>query len=428
MSSTQHSTVILGAGIIGVSTAYYLSRFQDPSTIHIIEASPELFSSASGYAGGFLAKDWFAPSLSEWGALSFDEHRRLAEENGGRDKWGYSSAVCISYAASAALRDAEKRGDDWLRHGTSRSNAAPVILDHEQQSKTPSWLRRQEGDHLELIGDEETTAQVDPLRLCQFLLDQSLKRGVLLYQPAKAVAVCTDGNGEVNGVKVAQDLGAGHEGTEVLIPCDRLVITAGAWTGKVFQKLFPSSDLKIPIQSLAGHSLVVRSPRWHKELEGNGCHAVFTTHDRQAFCPEMFSRIGGYIYFAGLNSSTIPVPEAEGGKAKPDPDALASLKKAAVDILGSGDGGGGDDLRVVREGLCFRPVTAWGTPIISRIQDHHLGSGTTSRSGGGGVYVASGHGPWGISQSLGTGIVLSEMVAGRATSADVSGLAISSNQ
>jgi glycine/D-amino acid oxidase-like deaminating enzyme len=106
-------TVILGAGIIGVSTAYYLSKHQEPSSIHLVEPSPELFSSASGYAGGFLAKDWFAPSVSALGALSFEEHGRLAEEHGGRERWGYSPATCISYAASAEKHGEQERGDDW---------------------------------------------------------------------------------------------------------------------------------------------------------------------------------------------------------------------------------------------------------------------------------------------------------------------------
>lgn len=53
------NTVIVGAGIIGISTAYYLSQSEscDPKTIHIIEPSLELFCSASGLAGGFLAED-----------------------------------------------------------------------------------------------------------------------------------------------------------------------------------------------------------------------------------------------------------------------------------------------------------------------------------------------------------------------------------
>lgn len=52
-------TVIIGAGIIGCATAYYLatSGKTAPRTIHIVEASPELFASASGKAGGFCTSD-----------------------------------------------------------------------------------------------------------------------------------------------------------------------------------------------------------------------------------------------------------------------------------------------------------------------------------------------------------------------------------
>jgi len=57
-SHTQ-STVIVGAGIIGCATAYYLAHSGNtkPDTIHLVEASPELFASASGKSGGFLASD-----------------------------------------------------------------------------------------------------------------------------------------------------------------------------------------------------------------------------------------------------------------------------------------------------------------------------------------------------------------------------------
>ncbi|KAK4247793.1 FAD dependent oxidoreductase [Corynascus novoguineensis] len=412
------STVILGAGIIGVSTAYYLSQHQDPTSVHLVEPSPELFSSASGYAGGFIAKDWFGPSLAALGALSFDEHRRLAEEHGGREKWGYSRSTCISYAASAAARDPQSRGDDWLRHGTSRADAAPVTQD-SLIGNTPVWLRRLEGDHIELISDEGTTAQVDPFLLCQFLLQECLKRGVKLHHPAKPISVSIDAKGELAGIRIVSTQ---PSSTETELPCARLIITAGSWTGQVYQMLFPKSELRVPIKSLAGHSLILKSPRWHSGLASNGCHAVFTTHN-EGFCPEMFSRVGGQIYFSGLNSSTIPLPDADAGKATPYKDDLAQLRQAAREILGAGPEAE-DDLEVVREGLCFRPVTAWGTPIVSRIRDEDLGNGVTTRPGAeGGVFIAAGHGPWGIAMSLGTGVVLAEMVQGRELSADVSGLA-----
>ncbi|KAJ4298516.1 hypothetical protein N0V88_003546 [Collariella sp. IMI 366227] len=410
-------TVILGAGIIGVSTAYYLSQHQDPSSVHLVESSPELFSSASGYAGGFLAKDWFGPALAALGALSFDEHRRLAEEHAGNEKWGYSSATCVSYAASAAARDSTKRGDDWLRDGTSRADAAPVIVD-SLSGKAPLWLRRLEGDHMELIGDEGTTAQVDPLLLCQFLLQECTKRGVKLHHPTKPVSVSTSENGELVGVRIVDT----QTSAETELPCSRLILSAGSWTGQVFETLFPKSPLQIPIRSLAGHSLVLKSPRWHAGLESNGCHAIFTTHN-EGFCPEMFSRLGGHIYFAGLNSSTLPLPDATEGKAATYSESLMQLRNAAKDIVGLGEEAE-NDLEIVREGLCFRPVTPWGTPIVSRIPDEDLGSVTTTRPGAEGrVFVAAGHGPWGIAMSLGTGIVLAEMVQGRKLSVDVGGLA-----
>ncbi|KAK3298253.1 FAD dependent oxidoreductase [Chaetomium fimeti] len=412
-------TAVLGAGIIGVSTAYYLSQHQDPATIHLVEPSPELFSSASGFAGGFLAKHWFGPSLSALGVLSFEEHRRLAEEHDGRKAWGYSATTCVSYAASASAHDSQARGDDWLRSGTSRADAAPVVLD-SLSGKSPTWLRRTEGDHIELISDEGTTAQVDPLLLCQFLLRECLKRGVKLHHPAKPVAVSTGENNELAGIRIIDT----KSSAERELPCTRLVITAGSWTGQVFQILFSKSKLQVPIKSLAGHSLVLKSPRWHAGLEKNGCHALFTTHNED-FCPELFSRVNGDIYFAGLNSSTLPLPDPAEGKSTPYPENLAQLRQAARDILGSGSGTaeGDGDLEIVREGLCFRPITSWGAPIISKIRDQDLGAGMATKPGEGGVFIAAGHGPWGIAMSLGTGVVLAEMVQGREPSADVSGLA-----
>ncbi len=206
---------------------------------------------------------------------------------------------------------------------------------------------------------------------------------------------------------------------ETDIPCTRVIITAGAWSPQVFRTLFPDAKIKLPITSLAGHSLVVRSPRWAKEFEAKGCHAVFTT-DESGYSPEIFSRIGGDIYIAGVNSSSIPLP-ALATESKINEDAIVQLQTTTKRLLGmSGDA---DDLEVVRKALCFRPVTGRGTPILARIPDESLGGGMKTRGGGeGGVFVGAGHGPWGISMSLGTGKVMAEMVQGLPTSAQVDDL------
>lgn len=272
-----------------------------------------------------------------------------------------------------------------------------------------------------MISRDDSTAQVDPLKLSRFLLDEGIDRGVNLHQPAQALSVSKDARGELASIRIVAD-----DGTETDIPCTRLILTAGAWTPRVFTTLFPSSTTSIPISQLAGHSLVLRSPRWSKEHEDGGCHAIFATEEK-GFSPEMFSRMGGEIYIAGLNSSDIPLPD-KATDATPSPAALDRLRLVATKMLGV-PGAEKDDLEVLREGLCFRPVTSSGRPIVSRIADEKLGEGWKTRGGAeGGVFVAGGHGPWGISMSLGTGKLLSEMVEGKGKgemSANVRSLALS---
>ena len=144
------STVIIGAGIIGTSTAYYLSQ-TSKDAIHLVEASPQLFASASGYAAGFLARDWFAPSLAALGELSFDLHKKLAEENNGHVRWGYSRSTGTSLAETVG-----KNGADWLMDGVSRSTAAARSSNNSSGNR-PAWLSP--GKDLDVMSDGSTTAQ-----------------------------------------------------------------------------------------------------------------------------------------------------------------------------------------------------------------------------------------------------------------------------
>lgn len=160
----------------------------------------------------------------------------------------------------------------------------------------------------------------------------------------------------------------------------------------------------------------MRSPRWEGS-EGEGAHALFTTDEEGGFAPEIFSRRGGEIYVAGMNDGSLPFPELATG-AEIDGGVMRVLEKTARKLLG---GESGEDLEVVRSALCFRPVTERGFPVLARVEDGDLGG---VKLEGGGVWIAAGHGPWGISGSLGTGIVMAEMIQGKPTSADVSGLGL----
>ena len=148
------STVIIGAGIIGISTAYFLSESSNPpESIYLVDSSPELFASASGYAAGFLARDWFSSSVSSLGELSFDLHKQLAGKHNGYENWGYSQSTGTSLADTGG-----KNVDIWFLDGGSRAQAAGT---HQFYSGDgPAWLTRRDGENLDIISQGASTAQV----------------------------------------------------------------------------------------------------------------------------------------------------------------------------------------------------------------------------------------------------------------------------
>jgi glycine/D-amino acid oxidase-like deaminating enzyme len=148
------------------------------------------------------------------------------------------------------------------------------------------------------------------------------------------------------------------------------------------------------------------------------------------FAPEAISRNGRdgqtEIYFAGLNSSTLPLPELA-TDIEEDEEARKELRNVTVQLSGLSKEGADvneDDLQVLREGLCFRPVAPGGKPILCRVEHGQLGKASNGMAEGGGVFVAAGHGPWGISLSLGTGQVMSELILGEKRSARIDGLSM----
>jgi glycine/D-amino acid oxidase-like deaminating enzyme len=243
MSTTDSfdaTTVILGSGIVGLSTAYFLceSGNTDPKSIHLVDASSELFHCASGLAGGFLAEDcmflhvvlaqcasacfhfissafrWkhtsnqihsgFAPSVASLGALSYKLHAQLAAAHSGRATWGYahSTGISLSQDSEEAVSGS---GEDWLESGTSRAQLANHNRPWEEEGDGPQWLRRTREGVMEVISRGGTTAQIDPLRFCRWLLGRCQQRGVQLHNPARALSVSRDEHGILSGVRISQD-------------------------------------------------------------------------------------------------------------------------------------------------------------------------------------------------------------------------------
>ena len=415
-------------GIIGVATAYHLSQLSPRLTIHLLDSSPSLFASASGKAAGFLARDWFPPSTASLAALSFDLHRRLAEEHDGPQQWGYSPSTTFSLPEAQRALD---KGEHWLLEGLSRSTSAVVVdVEHDDTTALPLWLaagREGSPPPADVLSSGATTAQVyvdhhswltlrcdvlrcrDPLRLCQFLLSQCLSRNVHVHHPVIITDLITSPDNAITGLTIRSPAGS-----TTVLPCDALLLTAGVWTPRVFEALFPHATVSLPITHLSGHSIVLRSPRWTvpEPSATTSCHAIFTTDQDARFSPEIFSRAGGDIYLAGLNTTAIPIPEFA-SEVQPEPASIEALMRTARKLLGD------DEFEVLGTGFCHRPVSKSGPPLLTRLTPQQTGVGLH-----GGIWVSAGHGPWGISMSLGTGLALAELILCYSPSADVSQLAL----
>ena len=165
--STSKDIVIVGAGIIGSTTAFYLARHAalNDARITILEASKAgAAQGASGKAGGLVAK-WAYPSALT--AVSFKEHVALAEEFDGAKRWGWRWTGVGSWDGRGAPGSDQRVGDgpgqkvklakrDGLRDGLKAGKAARA----KGMPDDLAWVDADLTDGYEEMAPKGHTAQV----------------------------------------------------------------------------------------------------------------------------------------------------------------------------------------------------------------------------------------------------------------------------
>ncbi|KAJ1309828.1 hypothetical protein OPQ81_006593 [Rhizoctonia solani] len=367
------SIVIIGGGIIGASTAYYLSALGQDIEIHIVE-SVSIAAAASGKAGGFLALDWHGAKTKSLATLSFKLHQELADAHDGVKRWGYRRTNTLQLDISENRRTKSVPGAEWLKS----------ISKHHK------------------LGDENTTGQAHPLYLTQTLVEVAQSRGVNIH-----IASASKINFAPDSDKVPIELIATKsDGSEIAIPATDIVFAAGPWTGSLARKLLGAKDAGAAgtiEPSEPSSSIVLRPDESHKTTN----HMLFTelNFNNSSCEPEVYPRLDGTVYLcgAGNENESVPLPE-RADQVKPSPAAIQRLKAAAKFVSPDTF----ENAEVVVEQCCFRPNSQNGLPVIGKVRE--------------GIWMASGHGVWGIQNGPGTGKCLAELILGLPTSADISQL------
>ncbi|KAH7883055.1 FAD dependent oxidoreductase [Phlebopus sp. FC_14] len=392
MSQTEkRNIVIIGAGIIGCTTAYYLSRHRlySPSTtnITVLEASAHgVAQGASGKAGGLVAK-WAYPR--EIVDISFPEHVRLAEEHNGSERWGWRFVGCGSW---------EGKGEDLTRTvgssvrkgGNMKSLEKTLGLVPQSENRSAKRLETGLPDDLNWVKEELTesyspmsgpdgTAQVHPYLFTTSMMELAAEQGVALLK-GSATSI-ERGGGQVTGVKYTDP--ADNHRTKV-IPATHVVLTAGAWS--------PSIIPSLPISATRAHSVTIR-PNPEVTIAPYVLFTEISLPRGHTVSPEIYARPDNEVYACGPgDDSRLPLNVDD---VLVDYVACDSIREHIASIS--------QELRegtVERRQACFLPVVSvGGGPIIGEAQKIAKG-----------VYIATGHTCWGICNAPGTAKVMAELV------------------
>ena len=239
MASAHNGVVIVGAGIAGISTAYFLAQSGIRSTI--IERD-SVGSHASGFAYGGLSPLSGAGIPGPMAAVSLEGyrlHRHLSEE-----------------LQSQTGINTEYRQRPLLALAFTESEA------EARQSALP-WQQTHEGFEAEWL-DQRRARQVEP-RISQDAIGGVYTEGGADVEPyrfslALAQAVeklgCEIRHGVVTGLKSSGGKVTGVITESGEIPCERVVLALGPWSAQISEWV----NVPIEVRPLKGQIIRLRAP------------------------------------------------------------------------------------------------------------------------------------------------------------------------
>lgn len=399
----KKNIVIVGGGIIGCTSAYYLTRHPsfDPSkhTITLLEAS-SIAGGASGKAGGLLGL-WAYPSSLV--PLSYRLHKELAEEHGGADRWGYRAVHCAQVDCVGKKSEKVSNGGSKEENVSlqKRTKEALGKLRAAGVPKELDWIDPEALRYYDEMGTPATTAQVHPFQFTTAMAELARQAGVDIrtHAPVDKINYSPDGK-SVTSVTYT-DKSPESSKQQQTLPATSIVLATGPWT----KRLFPSA----PIDALRAHSVVIKPSR------PVSAYCLFTEiklkspsgGKAETVSPEIYARPNNEVYACGEGDRLVPLPSLSSDVAVDESkcDEIAAHVGAVSAELRDGE--------ITHRQACYLP----------NVSDSRSSGPLVGLTGIEGLVMAAGHTCWGIQNGPGTGKLVSEFVfEGEARSAKVKGL------
>ncbi len=428
--------VVLGAGVVGVATAYYLARAGAKVTVLDRNAGPALdtsFANAGQISYGY-STPWGAPGIPtkavKW---MFEKHAPLAIRlDGSAFQLSWMSAMLYNCSPERYAINKERmlRVSNYSRACLAQLRADTGIQFEQRSQGTLQLFRSQKqvdqaqrdmevlkecGIAYELL-DRAGVCQAEPalaqsratitggLRLpadetgdC-FLFTNALAKlaeglGVEFRWNVEIDQLTQAADGSISGVRLkrqdgGQDGGqnAGQNGTQAeVVTADRYVLALGSFSRPLLQ----STGLELPIYPVKGYSLTI-------PIVNEALAPVSTVLDETYKIAltrfDQRIRVGGMAELGGFDRALRPARRA-------------TLEMVTNDLFPGGD------LPKAEFWTGLRPMTPDSTPIIGKTPIANL-------------YLNTGHGTLGWTMSCGSGKLLADILLGQPTDIATDGLSV----
>lgn len=301
-SVDQNLTIIIGAGIVGSSLAYFLSESTTKTNILVLDRSLGTIAGSTGYAPGFIGQYNEKPSLTKLAIESVRDYTKLATgfaRNGGLGLASTDAGIKMLHSRLEACR---KTGlpARLLDEGEIEAFGLPTA---DLSSTTKALFFPDDG-------------VAEPEILCSAYRDMASSNGVS-FKEASVSEILVEGN-TITGVIL--------ESGEFL-PCQKLVLATGIWTASLLQKssaipLVPVVPVSHPYvyakdrQHDVSPTPFMRWPESHVYSRDHGSRYGVGTYDHP---PQKVSSLGGTATVPWSNEIFNPaMTRAISGRFKPE--------------------------------------------------------------------------------------------------------------
>lgn len=409
--------LILGSGVVGVTSAWYLAKAGHEVTVidRQADAAEETSAGNAGQISPGYATPWAAPGIPlkavKW---MFQKHAPLAIRADGslfQLQWMWQMLKNCNEASYAMNKGRMVRLAEYSRDCLRELRRDTGIHYQERQGGTLQLFRndaqfahaaqdiavlKEAGVPYELLQSHQL-AQAEPalaavahkltggLRLpndetgdCQLFTKK-------LAQMAQAAGVTFIFNREVDGLFDDGERITGVQCGKLVMTADRYIVAFGSYSTKLLQ-----GRVSIPVYPLKGYSLTIpiTDPRFAPAstiLDETYKVAVTRFDDR--------IRVGGMAEIVGFNTG------------------LKQARRKTLELVVNDLYPGGGDVTQASFWTGMRPMTPDGTPIVGATRFKNL-------------YLNTGHGTLGWTMACGSGQLIADLISGTTPAIPFSDLAV----